>query len=263
MPIWRGFQPAPPGDMDFWKNCYMKYRSSYRFTAAVLVALFVFAPLLNAQSVPPPQETVDRKLIPDFLHSQGTIWTSPSRIRREDMKWLLPLAGTTALLIAKDSQISHRFDNSPDLMKASKVVSQLGTAYAGLGAGGALLGLGKVFHKDHLAEVGSRALRAGIYTNVAVQGLKLATQRMRPYRGANGEFWNGGNSFPSGHAAQAWALAAVVADGYPDKPLVKFGMYSFATAVSLSRITGQRHYPSDVLIGSVVGYLIGKYVFRH
>lgn len=178
-------------------------------------------------------------------------------------KWLLPLAGATTLLISKDSQISHQFDNSPNLMKTSKVVWQFGTAYADLGAAGAMVGFGKVPHKDQLAKVGSRAVTAGIYTSIAVQGLKLATQRMRPYNGGDGRFWNGGNAFPSGHSAQAWALAAVVADGYPNKPLVKIGMYSLATAVSLSRITGQRHYASDVLIGSVVGYLIGKYVFRH
>jgi membrane-associated phospholipid phosphatase len=39
-------------------------------------------------------------------------------------------------------------------------------------------------------------------------------------------------------------------------------MYSFATAVSLSRITTDRHYASDVLVGGAVGYMIGKFVMR-
>jgi len=36
-----------------------------------------------------------------------------------------------------------------------------------------------------------------------------------------------------------------------------------ATAVSLSRMTSQRHYASDVLVGSAIGYLIGNFVMRH
>jgi membrane-associated phospholipid phosphatase len=96
-----------------------------------------------------------------------------------------------------------------------------------------------------------------------MQAMKLLTDRARPADGSNGHFWSGGDSFPSGHSMEAWALAKVVADEYSDKPLIKIGMYSFATAVSLSRISGQRHYPSDVLVGSAVGYLIGKFVMRN
>lgn len=36
--------------------------------------------------------------------------------------------------------------------------------------------------------------------------------------------------------------------------------YSIASAVSVSRFTGEKHYASDVFIGSIFGYLIGRYV---
>ena len=96
-----------------------------------------------------------------------------------------------------------------------------------------------------------------------MQGLKMFTQRTRPYMGGNGSFFNGGDSFPSGHSMEAWALATVIAREYPQKRFVKIGMYSFATAVSLSRITSQRHYASDVLVGSSIGYMIGRFVMRN
>ena len=79
----------------------------------------------------------------------------------------------------------------------------------------------------------------------------------------NGRFWTSGESFPSGHAMETWALPKVLADQYYDKALVKFGMYGLATAVSVSRVTAERHYAWDVLIGSAIGYLIGKFVMRH
>jgi hypothetical protein len=46
------------------------------------------------------------------------------------------------------------------------------------------------------------------------------------------------------------------------RPLVQFGVYGVATAVSLSRYTGQNHFLSDVLVGSAMGYGIGRYVYH-
>ena len=48
---------------------------------------------------------------------------------------------------------------------------------------------------------------------------------------------------------------------YPS-PFVKFLSYGMATVVSASRITSKEHFPSDVLIGSVIGYLTSEYVYR-
>jgi membrane-associated phospholipid phosphatase len=80
---------------------------------------------------------------------------------------------------------------------------------------------------------------------------------------ASGEFFDGGNSFPSGHAISAWSLATVVAYEYGQhRPLVRFTSYGLATAVSLSRYTGRNHFLSDVLVGSAIGYGIGRYTYR-
>jgi hypothetical protein len=35
-----------------------------------------------------------------------------------------------------------------------------------------------------------------------------------------------------------------------------------ATAVSISRYTGRNHFLSDVLVGSALGYGIGRYVYK-
>jgi membrane-associated phospholipid phosphatase len=39
-------------------------------------------------------------------------------------------------------------------------------------------------------------------------------------------------------------------------------VYSAATGVSLTRVLGQEHFPSDVLVGGAAGWLIGRYVVR-
>ncbi len=105
---------------------------------------------------------------------------------------------------------------------------------------------------------------------LVVAALKLATNRERPNEG-NGQagFWPHGTrsyeldgSFPSGHAAESFALARVIASEYPSKP-VQIVAYAFALAISASRVTARQHFPSDVLVGGTFGYLIGGYVVRH
>ena len=61
------------------------------------------------------------------------------------------------------------------------------------------------------------------------------------------------NSFPGGHAAAAFALAAVLATWHPR---FKVPLYIFAVLVCLSRIYLDRHFFSDCFIGGALGYYI-------
>ena len=53
-----------------------------------------------------------------------------------------------------------------------------------------------------------------------------------------------------------------MANEYHDHRLAQVGAYSLAAAVSVARYTGRNHFLSDVLIGSALGYGIGRYVYR-
>ena len=265
----------------------MSDRSPSRFLTSALFSFFIFASSLSAQSLPaalpdnsatepqvtnlaekPPQvpsenkdELFSKGFARTFLKDQKTIWTSPLNIKKSDAKWIVPLAAGTGVLLLEDTKISHTFDNKTSLQNASFKVSDAGL-YATWAVPGAFFAFGKMKGNDHMTETGEKGLQAAIYSTVVMQALKLATNRKRPYEGGNGSFLSGGDSFPSGHSMEAWALATVIAREYPNKPLVKYGMYGFATAVSVSRITSQRHYASDVLVGSSIGYLIGRFVTR-
>ncbi len=65
-------------------------------------------------------------------------------------------------------------------------------------------------------------------------------------------------SFPSGHATTAFALAAVV--GFVSPRWFYPGL-ALAAVIGLSRITEGVHYPSDVIAGAALG-LIGAYLVR-
>jgi membrane-associated phospholipid phosphatase len=83
--------------------------------------------------------------------------------------------------------------------------------------------------------------------------LKEVVRRERP----NGE---DDLSFPSGHASNAFALAAVAERHYGWKAGVP--AYALAGAVAVSRLQRNKHYLSDVMAGATLGYIVGRTVVR-
>ena len=208
------------------------------------------------------------RCLKDVALDQAGIWTSPLRIQASDAFWLVPFAGATAAAIHYDVRAQQELGIDQSRIDTSNNISLFGSTYATLAEGGALYVVGRLKHDDHLAETGRLGTEAVIDATLVGEALKLATNRERPDEGnGTGGFWPHGtrkfsDSFPSGHAIGSWALARVIASEYPNK-LTQFGVYAFATAISVSRVTARKHFPSDALVGSVFGYLIGGYVVRH
>jgi membrane-associated phospholipid phosphatase len=196
-----------------------------------------------------------------LVKDQKTIFASPLRIKRRDAKWLLPLAGATTALILTDKRSAGMVSGPQSLKGPSDVVSSLGSPYALFGAAGATYAIGNIAGDGRLTRAGALGLEALVDTAILTRSLKLAFGRGRPTaRASQGRFRAGGESFPSGHSMTTWALATVFAREYSDRKLVRLGAYGLATAVSISRFTGRDHFPSDVLVGSALGHLIGRWV---
>lgn len=90
------------------------------------------------------------------------------------------------------------------------------------------------------------ALIALIPTNLAVEGIKRATGRARP----DGDRKRSNSSLPSSHAANAFALAFVLARRYRRAAAV---FVLLAAAVAFSRMYLNRHFFSDVVVGAAIG----------
>jgi hypothetical protein len=220
-----------------------------------LLLLFLSAPL-RAQTL----EDLPGNVIKD----QPKIWTSPFHIKESDAKWLIPFAAGTTALIVNDHKVSQEVQESPTLLSPSHRVSNLGGGVALAAASLGMYGVGKFTHKSRVAETGVLAGEAVIDASIVTGVLKVAFNRERPDKPmGTGAFWEGGNSFPSGHAAATWSFATVVARRYRDKPIVGISAYGVATAVSFARIGGLNHYPSDVLVGATIGTLVGRFVLHH
>src|SRR5712664_246575 len=229
----------------------------------------------DQQQPPSPQSVICGvthlgQCLKDIGHDQAGIWTSPLRIAPRDAIWLVPFAAGTGVALHYDAQAQQNLGIDKSRIDASNIVSGFGSPYATLGGAAGLYFLGLGTHSEHLAETGRLGAEAVIDSLLVVEALKLATNRERPNEGnGQGGFWPHGTrsyeldgSFPSGHAAESFALARVIASEYPSKP-VQVAAYAFALAISASRVTARQHFPSDVLVGGTLGYLIGGYVVRH
>jgi hypothetical protein len=192
---------------------------------------------------------------------QRTIWTSPFHLRLGDATWLLPLAEATGGLFLTDRATARALSNNPSTLNPSRNFSNYGAA-AFVGASGGLYVWGKVARDDHKKETGVLATEA-ILDSLAVNvALEYSLGREEPYKDqGNGLFFRGGASFPSNHSVVAWSTASVIAHEYPSV-LTEILSYGMATAVSVSRVTGKEHFPSDVVVGSAIGWFIGREVYR-
>src|SRR5712671_3872483 len=202
-------------------------------------------------------------LVGRFFRDQREIWTSPARLRFSDTEWLVPLSGVTAGLFVTDASYSRHLSQNPATISHYKTLSNAGVGALIGGAGGMWL-LGHAKHNEHWSETGFLAGEAALNSLVMVEGLKYSLGRERPFQGSgSGAFFQGGTSFPSEHAAAAWAVAGVLAHEYPG-PLTKVLAYGLAGAVSYSRVRGRQHFPSDVFIGGMMGNLVAQEIYtRH
>ena len=199
--------------------------------------------------------------IKHLAEDQRSFWTFPAHLQRSQMKTIIPVAAITAGLFASDADFSSQLSRSPSRINRSNNISNFGVAAMVAGGGGMYL-FGRFGKNEHARETGVLSSEAAIDAVVISEVLKLATQRQRPNEGnGQGHFWVGGSSFPSQHAAVAWSLATVFASEYPS-PAVKFISYGAASAISIARITSLNHFPSDVFVGSTLGYFVGRQVYR-
>ncbi|MGB9029772.1 MAG: phosphatase PAP2 family protein [Acidobacteriaceae bacterium] len=222
---------------------------------------------------PTDREESWRALPGDFLHDQKEIWTAFPVQMAKGRHWLpvLATAGGTAGLIYADPHImpwmrSHQgnLDDVNDVFDAYIATGEVAAIPA------SLLAAGYMRHDRY--QVSTALLCADAYADSAIVDLamKAVTRRERPSDVPPGKpftdtFFSGnespvkGSSFPSGHAVGAFSVATVVARRYGNHRWVPWTVYGFATVIGLSRVTDQAHFPSDVFLGSVVGYTVARF----
>lgn len=195
------------------------------------------------------------------LQDQKEIWTAP--LHRKNIKWdALFLAGT-ATLVAVDEQVLHALPNTQ--VSTSSNVSNALIVSEGAALGGIFFIRGLHGGDSHAKETGIIGMEALANTFLVYVPLQLVAGRQRPNEGSGeGNFFvnhSVNTSFPGGHTMFAFSMATVIAHEYP-RWWVQLLSYGAASAITGARMTAKDHFPSDLLVGGALGYLIGSHVFH-
>jgi len=107
------------------------------------------------------------------------------------------------------------------------------------------------FGNEKMAEAGTLAMAAVIESGAVTYTLKQVVGRPRPLSESEK------NSFPSGHTTLAFTMATVAGHEYPK---LRIPLYVAAAATAFARVYLGRHYPSDVIVGALIGTLAGVHI---
>jgi membrane-associated phospholipid phosphatase len=226
----------------------------------------------------PPQDARDRvfypgdterakplakKLLTNIWLDQKEIWTSPFHMHKSDAAWWLGIGGLTAALIATDHQTSTFLENSKGQVLWGNRVSNIGSAYS-------LIPIVAGFYTFGVLDDNPKARETAVLGGEALLDSLIVVSVLKPIAGRNrpnakddpGNFFDGGQSFPSGHAIEVWSLASVISYEYGHTKLVPIIACALAGVVTVARFTAQQHYASDLLAGGGMGWFIGRYVWK-
>lgn len=226
------------------------------------------APNAAAPDADAPDRATVRNTPRNLLKDQEAIWTSPARLRSSNVAGPIALVLATTVAITTDHQVMSSSKLNDQSLNDHAVTASNGLLGGFVALPVIVYGLGHMHHDEHATETGILGGEAMVDSYLVNQVFKVASMRERPtVDSARGRFFQSSvgfdSSFASNHATVAWASAAVVASEYTG-PLTQITAYGLATGVSLTRVLGRQHFPSDVLVGSAVGWMIGRYVVhRH
>lgn len=207
------------------------------------------------------------------LRAFTTRWGTPSRRIRwhcPPPEYLLFAAGVVALVMAFDEPVARFAIALPKpIIAVAKTITDFGTSLymfviAATVAVAAILARGRSRDRRVDAGLGAIAERATyVFATVALAGItaqivKHILGRARPRfidtLGAHHfeliAFAANRNSFPSGHSANAFAAALALGIVWPR---ARPWLLGAAVTVALSRIAVRAHYPSDALVGAMLG----------
>jgi membrane-associated phospholipid phosphatase len=230
------------------------------------------APATQAAPAPPSiPAVVGTALLEEtkrYLKDGAALVTSP--LHWDDRDWAMfgAYAVSLGVLLATDQQtyvaIQERRSATTD--DISDVTTPFGQPYA-WGIAGGMLAAGLIAGKPGLRDTGRDAVEAAVFAGLITTILKPVFGRERPEQSGGRTIFHGFTSkyesFPSGHATIAWAVASVVAmrtDGW----IVPTVAYTLATLVAFDRVNDEKHFIADVFTGAAIGVAVGRFVVgRH
>ncbi|HEY3157321.1 MAG TPA: phosphatase PAP2 family protein [Vicinamibacterales bacterium] len=221
--------------------------------------------------LPPPAEAHPTPEHTGWAALGRDLWSDFKALPRRPSTWVILGIGAGSALIAHpvDDDVNAHLVGKRGLARIWAPGKYLGAAYTQAGVSIGLWAIGRYVvppdpdqplvegvspRTNKWSHMGFDLLRAQIVAQTVVQATKFAVRRDRPTGVCC--------SFPSGHAAAAWAAASVVERHFGYR--MALPTIVIASYVATSRLHENVHFLSDVLMGSSIGVATGwTVVGRH
>jgi len=225
------------------------------------VRLFGVSVADHALALPPTRPSFTLAFPVDLgrriLWDGAYLLTAPLRWETREWVELSLFVGGTGAALGLDGPISEASLDQPRSTTEADVenaIEQFGELPGIAGVLGGGLALGIVLQNERLVSQTITVGEALVFTALLVTSTKAITGRERPSQNLGPWAWfQGGQSFPSGHTSTAFALATGLSAFADDSLWAAIPAYALATGVGVARVRANAHFLSDVIVGAVVG----------
>jgi len=239
----------------------------FQIKAFFLLLIFILSSCINAQT---KDTGIFKTIGNDFRISYYDglyTFSSPARFDKYDLIKMEVTLLTTAALMPLDKDIRKEFSKSHNETKDK--IADIGNAYGNLITpvimGSGIYSYGLFFKDEYVRETGRMIFESILFSGIITTITKSVAGRSRPYTEQGPYFYKmftideGSLSFPSGHSTVAFAVSSVLANRIKNV-YASIGLYTLSTVTALSRIYSDKHWASDVILGSAIGYFVGDYI---
>ncbi len=216
---------------------------------------------------------LNKTYLKSFYHDSKSFIISPAKWKQK--QWLeLGLVSTAGVIAYTQDEriqkyfVEHRSETAGNLSKY--VFEPFGNGIGTSVVVGSLYAGGLLAKDKRLAGTSLTAVKSFAVSSICVQVAKQLAHRHRPYQdefpdhtvwdGPFGDF--GYTSFPSGHSTAAFSVATVYAMEYSSTIWVPLLAYTLATGAAVSRLYDNKHWSSDIVIGSALGFVTGRFMWK-
>lgn len=224
--------------------------------------------LISSFSFPQIEESAEKDF-EKFFEVGGSLLTAPKDFESGDWIKLSASIGITGLALLVDDDVKQisqsiktEFLNTvfkiddyyhSEIMAACVVV---------------FYSFALIYKNNEIRNLSLRLAEAAVYGSLINMSIKFLAGRSRPfYTETPFEFSPfktnfEQTSFPSGHSTLAFAYSTVMAKEYQNF-FWKFGWYLLALLTAYAKVYNNEHWFSDIIFGTVIGYLVGEFVNNH
>lgn len=257
-----------PGFID--TACCQEKRDSLQKDSVTQVHVNKDFGVKDTMLVQEPLYRLNRAFLVSFVTDGKYLMNRPFHWKRKDWARLSIAAAVTGGVLASDWELRNVFRHNQTSFnsKASSIVEPFGNFY-GLYIFPAMYVVGVLTKQRKIESVGLGGAKSLLISTIVYTVAKKVVRRRRPDEASSSFDFalpftkKGYTSSPSGHSNTIFTVATALALEYRNIKWLPPVLYMLAGLTAVSRIYQNRHWSSDILVGSLLGHFVTRAVWRN